>query len=107
MQTIPCLLDTPRYTLDLTLSAAPYRLEFEFNERDGRWYLSMSTPENEQIIQGAPVVLGAPLLRGNNHPQRPPGTLIAIDTSLLDLDAGAADLGDRVQLVYVTADDLT
>lgn len=93
--------DAPHYDFSVTLEGKLLTFEFRWNERSGAWFLSLFDDTGAPIVSGRRVVLGADLLGRSSDARLPPGTLLAYDTSGANLDAGRADLGGRVQILYV------
>jgi len=107
IQVLPTRTDTARYTFEIELDENTYTLEFEWNDRDSGWYMSILDDGGDPILTGQRVVLHYPLARRYRDSRLPPGLLMAIDTSETDIEAGYADLGDRVKLIYTPLADLT
>ncbi len=83
-----------------------YRMDFRWNTRIERWTCSIATELREEIVGMLPVFADwAPFSRYRDD-RLPSGELIFIDTSGKGLDPAKADLGNRVSLVYLTAEDL-
>ena len=101
--TIPTRTDWPHYALDCPLDGTTYHLDFDWNDRDNGWYLSISTPDGTPLVSGRRLVLNFPLFSRYGNPQLSPGVLIAIDTTNTGQEPGVSELGTRVQLVYLTA----
>lgn len=98
---LPARSDAPLYDFTADLEGASYTFELRWNDRDGFWFLSLSSRSGEQLVTGRKVVLGANILGRATDPRLPPGAVLAIDTTGQDQEAGRDDLGGRVQLVYV------
>ena len=98
---LPLRAGVPHYRFSVELDGADYGITLRHNERDGYWYLSLATGAGEPILSGSRVVLGLPLLRNVVSPLRPPGELVATDTSSRGLLPGLDDFGTRVLLAYV------
>lgn len=99
-RTIPVLPGVPLQSLEVELDGSTYRLELAWNERDEAWSLSIFAQDGTQLLAGRAVLLGAGLTIRSVDRRLPPGELLVVDTSGRDEDAGLADLGDRVLLVY-------
>lgn len=93
-QSFSCLLDGKEYGLEL-----------RWNARAGGYLLAISDADGP-VLSGRRVVVGFPLLVRCRSSRRPPGEVLAIDTSDRDLEAGLGDLGARVDLVYVPGAEL-
>lgn len=94
--------DSPDVDLQVELDGVTYTLGLQWNERDGAWYLSISTAEGELLVAGRKVVLDALLLSRYRDARLPRGALMAIDTSGELEEPGLEDLGVRVKLLYFT-----
>jgi hypothetical protein len=94
------------YVENVLLEKLYYRLQFDWNDRAFRWYMTLYDSTNVLIVGSLPVLIRVPLLRGTTTDQRrPPGDFIALDTSGYDIEAGFNDLGSRVLLGYVPSTD--
>ena len=98
---LPLRAGLPHYRFSVELDGADFGFSLRFNERDSYWYLSLATGAGEPILSGSRVALGMPLLRKVVSPLRPPGELIALDTSSRGLRPGRDDFGSRVLLLYM------
>ena len=103
---LPARNDLTHYDFETDLEGAIYTLELYWNTRAGAWFLSISDASGNAIVSGRKVVLGSDLLGRAGRPAGPPGLLIAFDTSGANEEAGQADLGARVQLVYFESSEL-
>lgn len=103
---LPTRTDYPHYSFSVDLDGTPYVLDFDWNERAGSWALGVSLVDGTVLVAGRRIVVGYPLLNRFKDPRLPRGVLMAMDTSNQDADPGEAELGARVQLVYIDAADL-
>jgi hypothetical protein len=88
------------------LDGVEYLLRFQWLEREMAWYMQFLDQDGVELAVGVRIVVDYPFLRRFKDPRLPPGTLIALDTSLQRKEIEASDeLGDRVKLVYITVDD--
>jgi hypothetical protein len=96
------------YEQTTQLDGFEYLFGFVWSERESCWYVSMSDQDGTPIAQGIRLVVTWPLLRRFKfNPQIPTGQLMCIDLSGQNVDIQEpSDLGSRVLLVYVTADDV-
>ena len=106
MITLPTRTDLPRYNFRLVLDEKTFDFHFEWNDRAGAWFLDIYDAVNELLVSGVRVVVGYPFLQKYMYRGVPEGLLQAIDTSDQGLDAGLADLGERVLLVYTPVAEL-
>jgi hypothetical protein len=117
---MPEILDTSielsDYRQVTTLDGRDYTLRFLFNQREGKWYMSLSDESDDSIVHGVKIVPLISLLRKVTDARRPPGVLMARDTTAADIDFGAGekvadldpglnDLGARVLLFYFPEDE--
>lgn len=110
---LPLRPDLDHYTEQLTLDGFKFDFLFQWNERDSTWYMSIFDPavpadtdgSRVAILAGIAIHVGRGLLNQFRMRERPLGEIIVLDSSNQDLDPGQRDLGERVQLVYLTQDE--
>lgn len=56
------LFDDPSYSYNVSLEGNSYNLKFEYNERDGLYFLSLSDVDNNLIVGGVALVPNYPIL---------------------------------------------
>lgn len=76
------------------------------NATEGAWFFDLLNERREPLIYGVRVSTGVPLARWLRHPLTRFGAFIAADTSGRYVDPGRFDLGQRVQLLYYTEDEI-
>ena len=112
---IPLVPDVENYTQRTALDGREYLLSLAWNRRDERWRLSISDAGGTPIALGRVLTAGMSLLFRVRDARRPPGQLMVVDTQArsdgaLDLqkaaDPALSDLGSRVVLVYLDADEV-
>ncbi len=107
----------PDYRQITTLDGRDYVLRFLFNEREGKWYMSVSDESDDNIVHGVKIVPLVSLLRKVTDDRKPAGLLMARDLTavdadfssgekVFDLDPGLDELGERVEIVYFASDEL-
>lgn len=96
----------PHYTVIVQLEGVRYLFALDWNDREGAWYLGISTEEEEALLSGVRCVSDWPLLRKNTSSQVPPGDIVFLDSEGAGADAGRDDLGDRVVPLYYPAADI-
>ena len=107
MQILPLTPGVPAYRVATALGDVGYVFDLRWNHRDECWYLDAFEDDGvTAIFYGVKIVLGAHLGRIHRHALVTDGALIAYDTSRQLIDAGLDDLGSRVVVVYVPADEL-
>lgn len=97
---IPVSLDTPLYTERVILDGREYVLRFDWNGREGRWYLGLETAEGSPLYRGIKIVADWPLFRRLVSPEAPIGMIVARDITGRGEAPGFGDLGRRVKLYY-------
>ena len=101
---IPTLTDgTPAYRQRVRLDEQDWLLDLVFNARTGLWAMSMLDLEGNEVVRGQAIVCNLPLLlrcKGG-----PPGEMLAISSDGSAEPPGLTELGGRVSLNYVSADD--
>lgn len=95
------------YSQRTVLDGREYLLLFRWNQREGRWYLTISDQDGAPIVSGVKIVVNFPLITNRIvDARRPPGEIFATDTTGADIDPGLDDLGSRVVLIYIDAADI-
>jgi hypothetical protein len=87
-------------------SKAEYQIRMRYADRLGVWLMDFLDEDGDAIFSGASCLLNVRLLKGNTHESRPPGDLVFVATSSGGTEATLEDMGDRVQLIYMTADEV-
>lgn len=91
----------------LSLEGVLFTLDLRWNSRAQAWVLDLYDGGGALLAGGLRLVADAPLLeRFGARTDFPPGELIAFDTSGRGQDPGHADLGTRVPLLYLTAEEV-
>ncbi len=81
-----------------------FTLRCRWNETAGQWMLDVSD-EQGLIVPSVPMVINVPLLAQYASKRLPKGALMMVDTSGKLEEAGLADLGARVKLLYIDSTD--
>lgn len=100
---LPARTDLPHFDFEIELDAVTYGIELRWNARAAAWMLTVSDVNGVVLLAGRRVVVGFPFLARFVDPRLPKGRFVAVDTAGQDGEAGLADLGARVKLVYVAA----
>src|ERR1700733_16174280 len=93
----------PYYSLRTRLDGRDYNLRFAWNDREERWYLSISDDQDNLLLAGIKLVANTPLIRYyHSDPNVPPGEFWVIDQTPDGSPPGLVELGEnsRCQLVY-------
>lgn len=99
----------PFYSITVVLEGKAYTFAFKYNQRGEFWSFSLLLEDGTSLTSGTKVVCGPNLLWRCADRRKPPGILLANPTTgATDEPPGLEELGigKRVQLVYVTSDEL-
>jgi hypothetical protein len=98
---------TPHYSFEVSLEGATFTFEFRWNSYGEFWVFDLSDSNGDLLLAGRRVTVRTPLLGRFKDTRMPAGELMAFDTAGGDVDPTLEDLGTRVAMVYLTADDVT
>ena len=98
---IPVTSDPQSSSMQITLDLVPVILKTYYNSRRGTWHLSIKAQDGTDLVNGAPIFVGWPVLSRFRDTRLPPGDFLAVDTGNQSLDPGQDDFGTRVKLIYV------
>lgn len=101
--------ETPYYSQRTRLDGRDYVLEFAYNEREERWYLSIFDEAKTPLARGIKLIANWSLLHPYRFdPRMPPGELTASDTTGDGSPPTLLELGEgkRCELVYWTRAEL-
>lgn len=106
---IPLFPETPLYDMTVTLDGVDFRLQFDWNGREDRWYLSIFDSTGAGIRRGLKVVPNWDLLGGCVALTRPEGKLFFLDSRTRGAQEAPNfyELGREVRLVYASGAELT
>lgn len=90
----------PDFSFEQELDERVYQFTFTWNEREEYWYFDLADDSGSPIAEGIKVVVNWDLIRRSSDARRPPGNIIALDTTNQNLDPTQAELGNRVLMVY-------
>jgi hypothetical protein len=96
----------PSYDQRVTLDGVDYILRMRWNQRGG-WYCGLrDASSGEDIFSPQHISVDWDMLYGCTHERRPPGVLLATDTSGQKIAPGYRDMDQRVKLVYIPVDEI-
>ena len=87
------------------LGGAQYTLTFRWSDRVAAWNVTVVGPEGETVVEGRRVVVGVRIAIRKRPTERLAGWLLPVDTSGEDRAPGADELGDRVSVLWLGAED--
>ncbi len=93
----------PHFVQNTALDGTSFSLIFDWNAREGAWYLTLSDADGVVIAAGRKLVADWFPLRNVIDVRRPPGLLMVQDTTGAGRDPGRYELGSRVKLIYFEA----
>jgi len=99
---IPITADDPAFKIRTVLEDVQVVLGFTWNERDERWQISVSDPNEAPLLMGCPLNINWEIFNRFEIPGLPIGSLMLFDTSGKNQEAGRDDLGVRCKLIYKT-----
>lgn len=105
--TISTLPLTSDVSQQFTCQLGENKLQFDvrFNDRQGVWLMAVTDVVTDtKLVDGVAILLGTELLHPFNLSL---GYLVAIDEDGTNKDAGADDLGSRVNVYWVSADEVS
>lgn len=94
----------PFYDEVVNLEGTYYHLSFRYSQREDCYYLSIGTPEGDDIVNGIKIVPNWPLTHKYAESGLPPGDLICVPNTNVDSPApGLGQIGANLPftLVYV------
>lgn len=102
---LPTLTDgSEAYDQRVQLEGVDYTFQFRYNLRRELWSFSIVALDGTPLLTGQSVNVGIPLNR--RAVGGPPGLLMAISETENINPPSLLELGDRVKLCYLTADEL-
>jgi len=107
---IPLFPEVSSYTETVPLDGVDFKLSFDWNGREDRWYLSLYDSVGVPVRTGMKVTPNWDLLVGCVAANRPAGKLAFLDARLVGFGSreapGFASLGREVKLVYFSGAEL-
>lgn len=94
------------YDFTTQLNGVEYGFRMRWNSRDASWYMDLVDADDEPIVSGVRLVLGAKLGARSTHPFFDGNILYVYDTSNTAAEAGIDDLGKRVSLIWSPIGDI-
>jgi hypothetical protein len=88
------------------LDGLEYQIFLKYNDREGVWYMDLSDTKGNAIRSGVKLSVNFPVLRLAMIPERPPGEIIALDTTTPPADPDLTGLDQRVALIYEQQESL-
>lgn len=95
---------TTAYDQRTELDGEEWLLTFRWNGRLDRWFLSIDALDGTPVLTGAGIGLRLPLNR--RAVGGPPGVFFALSETAQDDPPGLLELGARVKLYYLTAEEV-
>lgn len=89
-----------------SLDGIDYQFVFQFNEREGFWYVDINDVEGNPIRSGIKIVANFPLLLFCQCMVRPAGEPACLNTEDEPVDPGLEELGVDAILCYIDEEGL-
>lgn len=89
-----------------TLNSVTYVFVVHWNYRENAWYFDLQDSDQNPIISNVKIVLGCFLGRTGSVSPLADGIFVAVDTTQQGKEATFDDLGKRVQVRYIPAEDV-
>ena len=102
---IPINSEDAAWVQSVQLEGRSYQMRFYYVDRTSSWYGSIRTAEGDPIISGQRLTASWHLWANIPDTRLPPGVFLVEDLSGQDLSPGRDDLGTRVELWYLTAEE--
>lgn len=102
---LPLRSDAPFFDFSVELDGVSYGFAFAWNTRSQQWTVQLLTAEEDPVAV-SPLVIDLPLFFRSRDARKPPGLLLAVDTSGEGADPGLHDLGSRVVVIYFERSEL-
>lgn len=104
---IPLLQNTAAWRQRVTLDGSDFLLDFAWNEREGAWYLTIYTADEDLLLASRKIVTARPLLKRFRFVAGlPAGEFFATDFTGEISYAGYSELGTAVRFFYLDAAEI-
>lgn len=98
---LPVRSDFKAYDFQVDLEGVIYTLDFGFNTRSGRWYMSIYDQSKDNLLIGdIPILINIPLHDQYIRDGLPPGRFVALDETGNSLQATSENFGTEIKLFY-------
>jgi hypothetical protein len=98
--TIPVRSDIKAYDFQINLDGIVFILEFGFNTRANRWYMSIYDQSEDLILGDIPLLTDTLFLDQYVDDRLPPGEFLLLDETGEGKNPGPEDLGNDVKMLY-------
>jgi len=88
------------------LDGTDFQCSFQFNSREGFWYMNLFDTAGNRIRSGLKVVINWPTIRLDRSEDRPLGEILFLDTRDVPSDPGLDELGEDVVMGYAPVADI-
>lgn len=103
---LPIRSDFKAYDFQIELEGVIYTLDFGFNTRSQRWYMSIYDQAKENLLIGdIPVLINIPLHDQYIDEALPPGRFIALNETGKYEEANDSNFGSEVKLFYEESEE--
>lgn len=112
MEILPIDSSEPAATYRFELDQRQYLIRAVFNFRESKWYMELYDESNVPIACGIKITVNTDLIGEVRDARKPSGAIMALDMPSIGTtvqpprDPGEEDLGERVKLVYFSAEEV-
>lgn len=98
---IPARSTPNAYKFKIDLEGVNYVLDFGWNQRSARWYMSIFQKDGETLLVGdIPILINVPLHDQYVDERLPPGRFIALDETGKNRQPIVSNFGTEIKLFY-------
>lgn len=101
------LENNPFWEQETVLDGKRYLLTFKYNQRQDAWYLDIADVTGEPIASSRRLVADWVMMPRVVDERRPGGRIYTVDTSGGGVDPGLLELGERVLVMYLDAEEVS
>jgi hypothetical protein len=98
---IPVTNEFPSYDFQTILDGTTFQFRFMFSVRKQRWIMNLFTAAGEELLMGAPVLVGIDLLSRSGGENFPLGPIFTIDPTGESRNPDRTNFGNEVLLLYI------
>lgn len=106
MKSIPIHKIFSDFSQTIELDGEIFQFRYKWNTRGEFWALDIYTSEGVSVLLGAKLVINSELITDYADSRLPKGALIPTDVTQTLSRIGRSDLGDKVQFLYLTKEEV-
>lgn len=99
---------TSHYEIEETLEGDTFRMSFDWNSRDERWYITLRDADGVLVpgFVGVRLAIGSIVGRYNRPDNRPKGELYVYSAGTVEAGLTELGAGQKVELIYFTEEEV-